>query len=376
MAHRSLRVGIDGRAFTSPARGVRRYVTELCRAVHALDAEVRLVVIGAEPEAQLPADFLAVPEPLSLPTNLGRHLASLPLAIRQARLDLYHAPAYTAPVFGSTPVVLTIHDVSYERQPAWYPYRRDPVRRAFYRHSALRARRIITVSEFSRREIVAAYGIDPRRIHVILSGVAPEFQPARGGQPRPVELVPAEPFVLHVGDLHPRRNLGVALRAVIVLRERHERLASLSLLLAGVDRGHGREVAREAACAGHASAVQLTGVVTEARLRALYEHAAAFVYPSRYEGFGLPLLEAMACGRPVIASTAGALPEIVGDAGLLCDPRNEAGFEAALERLLLDPAFAAELGAKARRRALAFTWQRAAEQTVEVYRACLTPTSR
>ena len=376
MADDSLRVGIDGRAFTSPARGVRRYVTELCRAVHALDAAVQLVVIGAEPDARLPADLAAVPEPLALPTNLGRHVSSLPVAIRRARLDLYHAPAYTAPLFGSTPVVLTIHDVSYARQPAWYPYRRDPVRRAFYRHSARRARLVITVSEFSRDEIVAAYGIDPRRIHVIPCGVGPAFRPARREQPRPAELVPAEPYVLHVGDLHPRRNLGAALRAVLGVRQRHASLGSLRLVLAGADRGPGAELVREAARAGHEGAVLLTGVVSENRLRALYEHADAFIYPSRYEGFGLPLLEAMACGRPVIASTAGALPEIVGEAGILCDPDDEQGFTDSLERVLRAPAFAAELAARARRRAQSFTWQRVAERTLEVYRACLNRTSR
>jgi glycosyltransferase involved in cell wall biosynthesis len=376
MSPTSLRVGIDGRAFTSPARGVRRYVTELCRALHALDAEVTLVVIGARPDAQLPVELSAVPELLALPTNLGRHVSSLPIAIQRARLGVYHAPAYTAPLFGATPVVLTIHDVSYARQPAWYPYRRDPLRRAFYRHSACRAQQIITDSEFSRGEIVAAYGTNPQRMHVIPCGVSPAFHPAPRDRPRPLDLVPAEPYVLHVGDLHLRRNLAAALRAVIGVRRRHAGLASLGLVLAGADRGGGADLVREASRAGHQGAVLLAGVVTEERLLALYQHADAFVYPSRYEGFGLPLLEAMACGRPVIASTAGALPEIVGDAGILCDPDDEPGFSGAVEQALLAPGTANELGARARKRAQSFTWRRTAEQTLEVYRTCVSPMSR
>jgi glycosyltransferase involved in cell wall biosynthesis len=272
--------------------------------------------------------------------------------------------------------VLTVHDVSYARQPAWYPYRRDPVRRAFYRQSARRARQIITDSGFSRAEIVAAYGVDPRRIHVIPLGVSARFQPTPEGVPRPLDLVPAGPYVLHVGDLHPRRNLAVALRAVIDLRRRHAGLSSLRLVLAGADRDGGAELVREASRAEHQGAVLLAGVVTERRLLALYEHADAFVCPSRYEGFGLPLLEAMACGRPVIASTAGALPEIVGEAGVLCDPDDEPGFSGALEKVLLVPAWADDLGARARKRAQSFTWRRTAELTLEVYRTCLSPMSR
>jgi glycosyltransferase involved in cell wall biosynthesis len=168
----------------------------------------------------------------------------------------------------------------------------------------------------------------------------------------------------------------VALRAILTLRQRHEQLRSLSLVLAGLDRGVGADIDREAERAGQAGAVVRLGVVSEARLLALYQHAAAFVYPSRYEGFGLPVLEAMACARPVIASRAGALPEVVGAAGTLCDPDDEGAFTDAVEGVLLSEAAAARMGALARERAAQFRWERAAEQTIEVYRACLNPTSR
>ena len=139
----------------------------------------------------------------------------LPIAARRAAIDLLHAPAYTAPVGIRTPVVVTIHDVSYERHPEWYPYRRDRLRRAFYRASARSARGCVTDSAFSAAEIHAAYGIALDRIAVVPLGVVPRFA---AGEPDAADV--PSPFVLHVGDLHARRNLTVVLDAVIALRRR------------------------------------------------------------------------------------------------------------------------------------------------------------
>src|SRR5882672_2153706 len=130
----TLRVGLDGRVFSSPAAGVRRYVNALVPALRALPAPLDLVILGGSPR-DLPPGFERVAEPRHPPTNLGWTLVGLPLAARRARVHLLHAPAYTAPVGIRTPVVVTIHDVSYERHPEWYPYRRDRLRRAFYRAS-------------------------------------------------------------------------------------------------------------------------------------------------------------------------------------------------------------------------------------------------
>ena len=152
-----IRVGIDGRAFTSPAAGVRRYVSELVPALLSSDASLELVALGGSPES-IPAGRAACSEPWHPPTNLGWAAVGLPRAARRAAVDLIHAPAYTAPLHAAVPTVLTIHDVSYERHPEWYPYRRDWLRRAFYRRSARAAAHILTDSEFSRGEIAAAYG--------------------------------------------------------------------------------------------------------------------------------------------------------------------------------------------------------------------------
>ena len=148
-----------------------------------------------------------MPEPWHPPTNLGWAAVGLPRAARRAAVDLIHAPAYTAPLYSAVPVVLTIHDVSYERHPEWYPYRRDRLRRAFYRRSARAASHILTDSEFSRSEIAAAYDIAPDRMTVAPLGAAAVFD--QGGAVAaslPAGIV--APFLLHVGDLHERRNLA------------------------------------------------------------------------------------------------------------------------------------------------------------------------
>jgi glycosyltransferase involved in cell wall biosynthesis len=357
----TLRVGFDGRAFSSPAAGVRRYVNALVPALRALGVPLDLVALGGLP-VDVPAGMTHVAEPRHPPTNLGWTLVGLPIAARRARIDLLHAPAYTAPVGIRTPVVVTIHDVSYERHPEWYPYRRDRLRRAFYRASARSAARVVTDSEFSAAEINAAYGIAPSRIVVIPLGVVASFA---DGEPE--EPGVAEPFVLHVGDLHPRRNLTVVLDAVIALRKQGGDTAALTLALAGIDRGTVAELRARAEAAGARDALTVLGVVSDAQLDALYREAAALVYPSLYEGFGLPVLEAMARGTPVVAARASSVPEVVGDAGVLLDPGDLAGWVASLDAIIGQPGRREALAEAGRTRAASFTWERTARATYEVF---------
>lgn len=362
---KSLRIGIDGRAFSSPAAGVRRYVHGLVPALRALAAPLDLVVLGGSLE-DVPGGLPHIAEPRHPPTNLGWTLVGLPMAARRARVDLLHSPAYTAPVGIRTPTVVTIHDVSYERHPEWYPYRRDRLRRAFYRASARSAARVVTDSAFSAAEIRAAYGIAVDRIAVVPLGVAPRFAVGE-----PVAADVASPFVLHVGDLHARRNLGVVLDAVVALRRRGGPAAGLTLVLAGVDRGLVADLASRAAAAGASDALAVLGIVSDARLEALYREAQALVYPSLYEGFGLPVLEAMSRGTPVVATRASSVPEVLGDAGVLLDPDDAAGWVTSLDAIIGEPDRRAALAAAGQARAAAFTWERTARETYEVYQRAL-----
>jgi glycosyltransferase involved in cell wall biosynthesis len=364
----ALRVGLDGRAFHAPAAGVRRYVGELTRALARCPGDVEIVALGPSRPECVPGGIEIVPAPSGDYGNALWQIAVIPRLARRARVDVLHAPAYTAPIAGAPPVVLTIHDVSYARRPDFYPYRRDALRRLFYRLSALRADAIITVSGFSAGEIAAAYGVPRGRVRVIHEAAAAGFLPAPASPPRPGW---SPPHVLHVGDLHERRDLFTALRAVVRVRQSVSRLSGLRLVVIGVDReGVGARLDAMAREVGQADAVVRLESVSERELVEWYQHAAALVYPSRYEGFGLPLVEAMACGTPVIAADAAASTEVLGGAGVLCPPGDEGAFSDALTSVLCHPEIAERHRQLGLERAAAFSWDRAARETLEVYRQC------
>lgn len=366
-----LRVGIDGHAFSSPAGGIRRYVTELTSASLQIAPDVTFALVGAEQGLQLPLGAAVLRAHSRLPTNLGWCLDGLPRAVRRAAPDVFHAPAYTAPLWGVHPLVVTIHDVSYERHPEWYPYRIDRMRRWFYRRSARTADLVITDSEFSRKEIEAAYGISAERIRVVPLGVGAPFTPAEPAERWP----PDDRFILHVGDLHPRRNVGVLVEALAMLRTRRG-LENTQLVLAGADRGAAPAITTRAGELGVSAAVRFMTDSSDAQVVALMRRASVFAYPSLYEGFGLPLLEAMACGAPAIASSAASIPEVIGEAGLLVDPNDVSAWYRGLAAILESRERAATLRAAGLARAATFTWRRTAAETIAVYRTVASAEAR
>ena len=298
------RIGVDGRAFSSPAGGVRRYVWEIYGALPLVAPDVDVIAIGASHGDALPHGVTGYPA-RPFPTNLGWMAISIPLAVRGARLDVFHAPAYTAPLWGVHPQAVTIHDVSYERKPEWNAYKDDRARRFFYRRSALSADQIITDSSFSRSEITTAYGIPEERISVVPLAASERFTP---GAFDPLKAPPGvkQPYALHVGDLQIRRNLSTALDAVLSMRSevglpavalaeaggRRSEVGinstnQLTFVLAGVDRGVGEALLARSAAAGDPAALILTGPVSEDVLVNLYRGASMLLYPSRYEGLSL-----------------------------------------------------------------------------------------
>jgi alpha-1,3-rhamnosyl/mannosyltransferase len=300
------------------------------------------------------------------PSNLGWSLIDLPRSVSREPLDVFHSPSYTAPLRAVHPLVLTIHDVSYERHPEWYPYRRDPIRRWFYRRSATVADLVITDSNFSKNEICAAYGLDPSRISVVPLAVG---EPFAGWARDPGQSRLQTPYLLHVGDLHPRRNLGLVIRGLARLTSLARGTAVPALVLVGTDLGERSTLEEEARRAQ--VVVQFLSGVDDTTLATLYADAEALVYPSRYEGFGLPVLEAMACGTPVIAARAGAIPEVLGDAGILVNPDDDGELALAIACMITEPDRAKRLRDSGRERARLFTWDRTAALTLETYRAAI-----
>ena len=365
--HHTLRVGFDGRAFSSPAAGIRRYATELVRALVSLGEPIAVVSLGGDPRG-IPTGLEHVAGSAHPPSNAGWTLIGLPRTAARAGVDLIHAPAYTAPFWAGVPVVLTIHDVSYETHPEWYPYRRDWLRRYFYRRSAKSAARILTVSAFSASEISTAYGIPPSRITVTPLGVHGTFGMGDPNLPLDLPANVTEPFLLHVGDIHERRNLLMLVDALLAARRHFGAAAAISLVLAGVDRGVSEELCAMATHAGTPDAVVALGPVSEDRVHALYRGATALVYPSLYEGFGLPLIEAMASGTPVLASHEASIPEVLGGAGWLLDPRDVSAWRDAIIRVVNDESLRDDLRMRGLARAATYTWQRTARLTLDVYR--------
>ena len=206
-----------------------------------------------------------------------------------------------------------------------------------------------------------------QRVRIVDVGADATFGNRQENEGRLPDSV-STPFVLHVGDLHERRNLAMAVTAVLEARRRVRELSSLSLVLAGVDRGVGEALLAQARAAGAVKAVVALGHVPEDTLRVLYDRALALVYPSLYEGFGLPLVEAMASGTPVLASEAAASPEVVGDGGLLLDPHRSSEWADAFAMLALDPDRRGQLRAKGLLRARQFSWETTARRTLDVYR--------
>jgi alpha-1,3-rhamnosyl/mannosyltransferase len=339
-------------------------VFELYRAIHDLDPAAQVVAFGADEQVTLP-EGVGRRDATAFPTNLGWMAASLPLAVRDAGVDVFHAPAYQAPLWGVHPLAVTIHDVSYARHPEWHPYKNDPFRRAFYRRSARAADRIITDSEFSRSEIVAAYGVPPERITVVPLAASPTFTPGvcdPGALPGAVR----RPYALHVGDLHTRRNLGTALAAILAVRR--GAVNPPILVCAGIDRGVANDLRDQATLATDPDALVLTGPLDDGALLNLYRGASMLVYPSRYEGFGLPVLEAMQCGIPVVAARAASIPELTGDAAVLLDALDVDAWSGAVVTLLADEERRAALSRAGIQRASHFSWTRVAEQTLDVFR--------
>jgi glycosyltransferase involved in cell wall biosynthesis len=300
--------------------------------------------------------------------------AGLVQAVLKERVDLLHYPYFAAPVLRTHPTVVTIHDVI----PVVLPeYRRREMNRLYtslVSFTSKRADAIIAVSEWSRRDIVGTLGIPAEKISVIGNAVHPGYYPIRDSWLLAAvreRYNIARKYILYFGGFDLRKNVARLIRAYVALPEplRKEYQLVISGRLSHLLGQHPlypdpRPLVRELDMGDR---IIFTGHIREQDKAPLYSGATIFAFPSLYEGFGMPVLEAMACGAAVITSRLSALPEVVGDAGVLVDPHSESAITEAIGELLTDPARRAELGALARARSRDFSWRQVAEQTVQVY---------
>ncbi|MGB9195259.1 MAG: glycosyltransferase family 1 protein [Azonexus sp.] len=295
----------------------------------------------------------------------GRHFCK---GIASTASAVYHEPnflAFNTPL----PTVVTIHDLSILRYPETHPRDRVAFMTRRLGESIRRADCVISDSEYGRQEILAEYNLPPERVVSVLLAAGSGFSPVAAEQ-LPALLAPFDlqsgQYVLSVGTLEPRKNLTTAIKAYARLPEAIRQ--EIPFVIAGMKGWRTDGLDREVAALIDKGQIRRLGYVPDEALPALYSGARVFVYPSLYEGFGLPPLEAMACGAPVIVSNRSSLPEVVGDAGLQVDALDVDGLAEAMNRLIGDDVLCAALRQRGMERAKGFSWRRCAEETLAVYR--------
>jgi glycosyltransferase involved in cell wall biosynthesis len=362
-----MRFSVDAHAIGCQLTGNEVYVRNLLSAFASVDDRSEFIAYVSTPEAAgaLPRRFRQRRVSRDPFVRLG---FDLPRWLRRDRPDLLHVQ-YTAPLLCPTPVVVSVHDVSFVDYPEYFTAARAAQLRLTVRRTVERAVRVLTGSEFSRREIARAYGLDGSKIAVIPNAASPLFRPL--GHEEAVAWVwrrfqVPSPFILTVGDLQARKNQAGLIRAFAEMAGAYPQLHH-HLVLAGKESWHGEAVRKAAARSGVAERIHFTGFVSDEELLQLYNACQFFVFPSFYEGFGLPVLEAMACERPVACSDSSAILEVADAAAILFDPRSTEQMVRALADLALDSELRARMGRLGLQRALQFSWRRTAEKTLQVY---------
>jgi glycosyltransferase involved in cell wall biosynthesis len=358
-------IGIDGSRLTVGERtGTETYTYQLLAALARLGISdpIRLYLNAPEP----PADLPRIGEPVCVPfPRLWTHLR-LSWEMQRRPPDVLFVPAHVVPLKHPASVV-TVHDVGYLHHPESHSPATRRLLDLTTRWSTRVAQRIVAISETTRRDLIANYRVPAQRIQVIFHGVDDTMRPATSDSIAELRqrLVLPDAYVLFVGTVQPRKNLGRLARAMSIVAG-----AGLphSLVIAGKRGWMAAQVEAEIAASGMADRIRFLGYVPSSDLPTLYSGADAFCFPSLYEGFGLPVLEAMACRTPIVASNRSAIPEVAGDAALLVDPADPAAIGAALCRLLTDRGLRGGLIEQGEFRARQFNWEHTAAQTITLLR--------
>jgi glycosyltransferase involved in cell wall biosynthesis len=355
--------------------GVSRYVEYLLRDLPAAAPEDRFIVYAGRRSA---GPAIASRFPAGVRGSLSRwptespqvgiawEQAIAPVALARDRIDVVHAPVQVAPLLARRPSVVTVHDLAFLVYPEQFPGIKQRYLNHLTRLSVRRATRIIAVSDNTRRDLRRFYGIDPAKTVVVPNGVGSEFR--RAPSEEELALFKAghgveQPFILFVGTLQPRKNLVTLLRAWSRLAPSER----LPLVVVGATGWLYEPIFAEARALGIADQVQFRGYAGADDLPLWYSAATVFVYPSLYEGFGLPVAEAMGCGTPVITASTSSLPEVAGSAALLVDPTDVDALTQALRELIAKPELRADLSRRGREQSRQFTGERTARETVAVY---------
>lgn len=370
-----MHIAIDARSIFTGGGGDRTYFRNLIQQMARLSPHDHWTLYAEREDADrnnLRAENVTIAPPLPAPIGGLWNVTTLAPRLRRERIDLLHSQ-YTLPPFGpvSCPMVVTIHDATFRLFPQWFPRRANRVQNLLIPRSARRAARVLTVSQHAAADLVRCLHIPRSKIAVIPNGVDAQFRPRTPEEQERVRVHHKLPtkYILGVGLLRARKNVVVVLNAMTQLLSQERWPENTALALTG----RWEDAPPDAIAVLEAQPlvknyVRTLGYVADEDLPALYAGATASVYPSLYEGFGLPALESMACGCSVAVSDTSSLPEVVGDAGLLLPPTDTDAWAGALRTLLEDAEMRQDLARRGREQAARFTWERTARETLTVYR--------
>ena len=365
-----MRIAIDLRKLHD--HGIGTYIRNVVRHLARIDSDTEYVLLCRAQDcglaAELGENFRAV-RASAAPYSV-REQFQVPLELRRQHVDLFHAPHYTLPTLAPCRSVVTIHDCIHLMFPQYLPNRLAYVyARSMLWTTSRRANRILTVSEASKRDIVRLLGVPSGRVVTIPNGIDERFStpPCEEEVSRVRERYQLDaPFVLYAGNIKPHKNLERIIDAFY--RVRQDGLdEDLRLLLIGGDISKYATLRRAVHRYQLHKHVRFLGFVPDQTLAVLYRLAHVFVFPSLYEGFGLPPLEAMASGTPVVTSNVSSLPEVVGDAAVLVDPYDPAAIADAIRRVLTEPELRADLRRRGLERAREYSWERSVRRLREIY---------
>jgi len=366
--------------------GIGTYIRNLIHTLATVDQHNQYVLVTSAADASL---LGGLPSQFELATYNADDTGviqqiSFPYFLRRFSADVYHIPLNRVPLFMLRPYVVTIHDIAnllFDRESGF----KMNLRRYLFRRGLLRAARVMAVSAATRRDVVNTLGVPSERVRLVYSAPAPEFfrhgraADARAAGPRTEERERLRileryqiqyPFLLYAGNIRPQKNIPRLVEAFAVVRNElanHSRYADLRLIIIGDQIARNPAVRRAVIHSRVENCARFLGFVPFDTLRIFYECAAAFVFPSLYEGFGLAPLEAMASGTPVVASNVSSLAEAVGDAAVLVNPENVFDIARGIREVLLDDDLRRRLILKGKEQAARFSWERTAREVIEVY---------
>lgn len=367
-----MRIAIDAHSIGAKLGGNESYALNLIEALAQIDRvnDYTLYVTTAEAHDRFHQRWPNFKVHRTLPhTPLIRIPLTLSAELRKHPVDVLHVQ-FTAPPFCPCPVVVSIHDLSFEHLPQTFNRRSRTQLRLTVRHSARRATKILTLSEHTRGDVIETYGIDADKVTAIPLAAPAHFAPVTDDKElqrvRHTYGIDGD-YVLSVGSIQPRKNLVRLIKAYAELRAAQSSNICPKIVIVGKRGWLYDDTFRALEDTGVKDSVVLTGYVPESDLPALYSGALCFVYPSYFEGFGLPPLEAMKCGAPVIVGNTTSLPEVVGDAALQVDPFDISAIAAAMDQLIYNSELRKDLSVKGQARAKLFDWKHTAQRTLAVY---------